>query len=112
MAEEYFTKELLEKMAEAKVRELEAKDAKGAGVELKMSVSPICHSDDGKKKYAFVTFEDGKRCAEGRIPECSILKNDGFEDDEIAGLIAYMKGNLSELKKMASQNNVLKAMMK
>ena len=120
MAEEFFTEELLEKMARVrrgesagkpseKDRETDCKqDTEG---ELNMSVSPICSSEDGKK-YAFVTFEDGKRSAEGRIPECSIIRNRGFSDEEAYALCGYMKANLSELKRMAAGNNVLKALMK
>ncbi len=78
---------------------------------LNMSVSPICHSDDGKK-YAFVTFDDGTRNAEGRIPECKIIKNNGFTDEEVSQLEKYMKDNISQLKKMASSIHILDAMMK
>ena len=42
--------------------------------ELNMSVSAVCQNDKGQK-YAFVTFSDGVRDAEGRIPECKILNN-------------------------------------
>lgn len=42
--------------------------------ELKMSVSPVCVKEG--QKYAYVSFTDGERNAEGRIPECTIIKRD------------------------------------
>lgn len=76
--------------------------------ELKMSVSAICHNDKGDK-YAFVTFSDGVRTAEGRIPECNILKNDGFAEIEVKELEKYMSEHLSELKKMAAGIDIFSA---
>ncbi|MGN0241430.1 MAG: hypothetical protein ACI4CS_07065 [Candidatus Weimeria sp.] len=80
--------------------------------EMKMTVSPICTDKTGKKKYAYVTFTDGKKYAEAKIPECEITTNDGFTDEELAGLRFYMKTNLSELKKIAARNNVFEALKK
>ena len=47
--------------------------------ELNMSVSAICQNEKGDK-YAFVSFADDVRAAEGKIPECKILKNEGFAE--------------------------------
>jgi hypothetical protein len=80
--------------------------------EMKMTVSPICTDKTGKKKYAYVTFTDGEKYAETRIPDCEITKNDGFSDEEIAGLMFYIKTNLPELKKIAAKNNVFEALKK
>ena len=79
--------------------------------ELSMSVSAICHTDEGEK-YAFVSFTDGVRTAEGRIPECNIISNNGFAAIEITELEKYMKENLATLKKMASKINIFDAFMK
>jgi hypothetical protein len=76
--------------------------------ELQMSVSAVCQSDDGKK-YAFVTFTDGVRTAEGRIPECKLLKNDGFAEIEVKELEKYLQEHLSELKKMAAGIDIFSA---
>lgn len=73
--------------------------------ELKMSVSPIC-SKNGKK-YAFVSFTDETRTAEGKIPDCTITSNTGFEKEEVEQLEAYMKRELAQLKKMAAGINVM-----
>ncbi len=78
--------------------------------ELSMQVSPICDRDG--EKYAYVTFSDGKRNAEGEIPKCVILSNEGFSKDEIYELEDYMEKNLDMLKKMAASVNPIKAMMK
>lgn len=78
--------------------------------ELKMSVSPICVKDGNR--YAFVNFADGKRTAEGKIPDCKIISNKGFSDKEVTQLEEYMKKELSNLKQMAAGINVLGAFMK
>lgn len=78
--------------------------------ELNMSVSPICVKDG--EKYAFVTFSDGERVAEGRIPDCKIISNKGFSGDEAAQLEAYMERELPALKKMAAGIKLLDAFMK
>lgn len=70
-----------------------------------MSVSPICNKDG--KKYAFVSFTDGGRTAEGRIPECTITHNTGFSDEEVQQLEAYMKRELPQLKSMSAGINVM-----
>ena len=78
--------------------------------EVSMSVSPICVKDG--KKYAFVSFTDGTKCAEGKIPECKIISNQGFSPDEVVQLEIYMKRELSELKKMAAGIHVLDSFLK
>ena len=78
--------------------------------ELKMSVSPICEKDG--KRYAFVTFSDGTRFAEGKIPECEMISNRGFSEEEIEKLKEYMQKELPQLKKMAAGVNVFGALMK
>ena len=78
--------------------------------ELKMSVSPICVKDG--KRYAFVTFAGGERLAEGKIPDCTIIANKGFSDEEIVKLEEYMQKELPKLKQMAAGINVLDAFMK
>ena len=73
--------------------------------EMQMSVSPICTKDG--KKYAFVSFTDGNRTAEGKIPECVITYHTGFQDDEVHQLEEYMKRELPQLKRMAAVINVM-----
>ncbi|MCH5256299.1 MAG: hypothetical protein J1D87_03360 [Lachnospiraceae bacterium] len=77
--------------------------------ELNMSVSPICVKDG--KKYAFVSFTDGTRTAEGKIPDCTITNNDGFSEDEVQQLEDYMNQELPQLKKMAAGIDVMKTFL-
>ncbi len=78
--------------------------------DINMQVSSICNKDG--KKIAYVTFSDGTRLAEGEIPACKINKNNGYTDEEVAGLELYMKQNLDMLKSMAATVNPIKALMK
>lgn len=78
--------------------------------EMNMSVSPICVKDG--EKYAFVSFTDGNRTAEGKIPDCKILSNNGFDQEEVAQLETYMEQELLQLKKMAAGIRLFDAFMK
>ncbi len=70
--------------------------------ELDMSVSAVCENKNGEK-YAFVTFSDKSgNSAEGKIPDCRIIRNRGFSKEEVSQLEKYMVSNLKELKKMSA----------
>lgn len=75
-----------------------------------MTVSPVVKKNG--KNMAFVTFSNGDLFAEGTIPDCKIIKNKGFNNEEIGQLEEYMARELTSLKRMAAGNNVLKALMK
>ena len=76
--------------------------------ELNMSVSAVCRNEHGDK-YAFVTFSDGVRTAEGKIPDCKIIKNDGFAEIEVQQLERYLKEHLTDLKKTAASIDIFSA---
>ena len=78
--------------------------------EVKMSVSPVCTKED--KQYAFVSFSDEKRTAEGRIPECTIISNQGFTEEEVMQLEDYMRRELRTLKRMAAGIRLIDALDK
>lgn len=78
--------------------------------ELKMTVSGIVPKDGRKSVY--VVFEDGQRKAEGYVPDCIIIKNEGFEEDEVKVLELYMKQNQDQIREMAKVINPIKALMK
>ena len=78
--------------------------------ELSVSVSPICVKDG--QKYAFVSFVEGDKTAEGKIPECTIIANKGFTEDDVKVLELYMKNDLARLKRMAAGVNVLDSFLK
>ena len=78
--------------------------------ELKMTISGFVPKDGRKSVY--VVFEDGKRKAEGYVPECVITQNEGFEEDEIKVLELYMKQNQDMIREHAKLINPIKALMK
>ena len=78
--------------------------------EFTMSVSPVCVKDD--QKFAYVSFTDGERSAEGKIPDCKIVSSTGFDDNEICMLEEYMRQELSRLKRMAASIRLVDAFMK
>ncbi len=78
--------------------------------ELKMTVSGIVPKDGRNNIY--VVFEDGTRKAEGCVPECVVISNDGFTEEETKMLELYMKQNQDQIREMAKQINPIKALMK
>lgn len=78
--------------------------------ELNMSVSPVCVKDG--ERYAFVTFKDEGKLAEGKIPDCKIISNDGFSPEEVLVLETYMKEDLKHLKHMAAGIRTIDAFLK
>lgn len=77
---------------------------------MNMIISGVTTDKTGKNK-AYIIFEEDKRNIEIVIPECTVLKNNGFNEDELSQLIDYVKANLTELKKEAAKINPVKAMM-
>lgn len=78
---------------------------------MNMMISGVTVDKEGNKK-AYILFEDNGRALEASIPECSVIKNDGFTEDETSQMIDYMKANLTDLKKQAAKINPIKAIMK
>ena len=76
-----------------------------------MSVTQIFR-DAENRKYAFVTFDAGKKSAEGKIPDCTIIRSKGFSDDEIHDLEQYMMSDLDTIWDAAKGVNVFKSFMK
>ena len=52
--------------------------------EIKMNVSSLIRKDGDKAIY--VMFTDGDKEAEFIVPECRLLNNKGFTDEEIGNL--------------------------
>lgn len=78
--------------------------------DVNLTVSQV-FSKDGEK-YAFVSFSQGECIAEGKIPDCKIISNKGFSEEEVAQLENYMQNELAKLKRMAAGIRVLDAFMK
>ena len=74
-----------------------------------LSVSQV-FSKDGQK-FAYVSFTNDTKHAEGKIPDCKIISAEGFDESEVAQLEIYMKLELANLKKMASGIQVMRAFM-
>lgn len=77
---------------------------------MNMQVSGVCNR--GEEKIAYVLFEEETRSAEGVIPECKIVRNKGFSDEEVSRLEEYMRENLGMLKRHAAGVNPITALMK
>ena len=78
--------------------------------DIKMSVSTMTRSKEKKAVYVF--FQDGEKTAEFTVPGCELLKNNGFSDEDISQLKAYITNEQDTIFDMAKQVNPLKAMMK
>lgn len=62
----------------------------------------------GGKPYVSVRFERGGDYAEGCVPDCKILKYEGFNEGEARGLEIYLGENAKELLRRAKDiSNVM-----
>ena len=77
--------------------------------EIKMSVSAMTRTDN--KKAVYVLFTDDRKSAEFAIPECKLIRNDGFAADEIDQLMDYVKNEQDSILDIAKGINPLKAFM-
>lgn len=78
--------------------------------DVNITVSPVC-SKDGKN-FAFVTFSEGEKTAEGKIPDCKVISNKGFSGEEVEQLEFYMENELPKLKRMAASIRLLDVLSK
>ena len=78
--------------------------------DVNLTVSQVFAKDG--EKYAFVSFSQGQRVAEGKIPDCKIISNKGFTEEEVSELENYMQNELAKLKRMAAGIRLLDAFMK
>lgn len=49
------------------------------------------------KSFVLVRFERGDQSAEGRLPDCIILRSNGFTQEEIEELEDYMDQNRQQI---------------
>ncbi len=78
--------------------------------QIKMSVSPMMHSKNGKS--IFVMFQDADRYLEISLPEFKVMSNQGFSEDEVTQIILYAKSEQDSITALAKGINPVKAMMK
>ena len=74
---------------------------------MNMSISQIFQKDG--KPTAFVLFSEGRKSAEGKIPDCTIISNDGFSEKEVKALELYLKMQQESILKTAKEVNIMKA---
>ena len=67
--------------------------------EVKMTHSGFVRKDG--KRVVLVRFERGSDVAEGRIPPCTIEKNEGFSQEEVEGLEHYMEAQSDAMDALA-----------
>lgn len=77
--------------------------------EIKMSVSPITRNDD--KKCVYALFTDGNKSAEFAVPECKVVSNNNFSQDEINQLLDYVRNQQDYIFSLAKEINPLKAFL-
>lgn len=53
------------------------------------------------RSFVAVMFELEEKSAEGTIPECVIIRNSGFSEEEIEGLENYMEEHKEEILESA-----------
>ena len=74
--------------------------------EISMTVSTMTrHGDD---KAIYVVFTDGSKSAEFVVPEDRLVKNNGFSEDEIAGLSDYVANEHDTIYSVAKKINPMR----
>lgn len=62
-------------------------------------------------KAVYVLFQDGDKSAEIAIPECRLVNNKGFSDEEIAQLTDYVQNEQDSIYELAKKVNPMKAFL-
>ena len=74
-----------------------------------MSVSCMTHTKESKAVY--VMFQDGDKNAEIALPECRLVSNRGFSDEEISQLMDYASNEQDSIFELAKGINPMKAFL-
>lgn len=74
--------------------------------ELQMTHSGI-YVKDGRR-HVSVRFERGTDIAEASLPECKVTKNQGFTEEEVAGLQLYLEMKNDEIFAKAKEISGIK----
>lgn len=59
--------------------------------EMTMTYSSVLNKDG--KPLVSLRFERGKDSCEAVVPDCKIIENNGFSDEEVEGLEMYLRAN-------------------
>lgn len=77
--------------------------------EIKMSVSSIMRNDETKGVY--VLFTDNDKTAEFLVPECKVINNSGFCEDELKQLTEYLRNEQDYIFSLAKTVDPIRAFM-
>lgn len=77
--------------------------------EVKMQVSSFFRKDGEKSIY--VMFNDSDKSAEFILPECKLLKNSGFSEDELEQLKDYIDNEKDSIYEIAKKVNPMKGFL-
>ncbi len=77
--------------------------------DVNMLVTGILHKDG--KSFVRVSFLRGKNWAEGIVPEAKIERSEGFSEEEIGRLEAYLLDEKSMIMEQAKGVNPLRKML-
>ncbi|MCR5503929.1 MAG: hypothetical protein K6F53_13075 [Lachnospiraceae bacterium] len=76
---------------------------------IQMSVSSMTRTD--QKKAVYVLFRDGEKTAEFALPECELIKNSGFSEEELGKLREYTDGDRDRIFELARGVDPMKAFL-
>ena len=74
--------------------------------ELKLTHSGILVKQG--RRHVSVRFERGRDIAEASLPECKVIKNQGFSEEEVAGLELYLEMKNDEIFAKAKEISNIK----
>ena len=60
------------------------------------------------RRHVSVRFERGSDIAEASLPECKVIKNQGFSEEEVAGLELYLEMKNDEIFAKAKEISNIK----
>ena len=69
----------------------------------------MTHTKESKAVY--VMFQDGDKNAEIALPECRLVSNRGFSDEEISQLMDYASNEQDSIFELAKGINPMKAFL-
>lgn len=75
--------------------------------EVKLTHSGILAKDG--RRYVSVRFERGEDIAEARLPECRVTKSQGFTEEEVGSLEAYLERENDAIFAKAKEINPIRS---
>lgn len=77
--------------------------------QIRMSVSSMTRTES--KKGVYVLFTDGNKSAEFVLPDCKLIDNRGFSDEEVAQLLDYVDNEREYIFSLAKTVDPMRAFM-